>query len=62
MIVTAPESASAWASAFVPPAKGSISNTPIGPFQKAVPAAAAAAQKAFVDSGPMSRPIQSAGI
>src|SRR6478752_5756705 len=55
-------SVSACATARVPPAKASVSNTPIGPFQKTVLASASAAAKAAADSGPMSSPRASAGI
>ena len=55
-------SISACATARVPPANASVSNTPIGPFQKTVLASDSAAAKAAADSGPMSRPRASAGI
>src|SRR5271165_3477453 len=52
----------AWATASVPPAYGASSKTPIGPFQKTVLAWRMLAANCAADSGPMSRPIWSAGI
>ena len=52
----------AWATARVPAAYGASSNTPIGPFQKTVPAFPMAAANLAADCGPMSRPIWSAGM
>ena len=45
----------------VPPAKGSSSKAPIGPFQKTVPARAIRLAKLAVVLLPMSRPIQPSG-
>ena len=50
------------ATARVPPAYGSRSNTPIGPFQKIVLASPRAAANRAAVCGPMSRAIWSAGI
>ncbi len=46
----------------MPAAYGAISNAPIGPFQKTVRQSASFSAKSALDSGPMSRPIRSAGI
>ena len=46
----------------MPAAKGSISNTPIGPFQTTVPASAIREANSSRVRGPMSRPIQPSGI
>ncbi len=54
------ESAIACASARVPSAKASNSNTPTGPFQTIVPAPAMIARNASTDCGPMSRIMSSA--
>src|SRR6201746_721903 len=48
------------ATALVPPAKASISNTPTGPFQKTVAAVAMTAAKACRVGGPRARPGQPA--
>ena len=48
--------------ASVPAAKAGNSNTPIGPFQTTVPAPLTAFVNNLMVSGPISRPIQSAGI
>jgi len=53
---------SAAAIARVPPANAGSSKTPIGPFQKTVLAPWMLAANNWADSGPMSRPIWSAGI
>jgi hypothetical protein len=45
----------------VPPANGSISNTPSGPFQSTVFALASSFLKSSMVFGPMSRPIQPSG-
>ena len=50
------------ATARVPPAKGSISNTPMGPFHTTVPASAIRLANSSRVRGPMSRPIQPSGI
>src|SRR5699024_4007279 len=55
-------SATACATAMVPFAKFSHSETPIGPFQTTVPALATASAKSARVFGPMSRPIQPSGI
>ena len=55
-------SATACATAMVPFAKFSHSETPIGPFQTTVPALATASAKRARVFGPMSRPIQPSGI
>src|SRR5689334_5793755 len=60
--VKAPPPVMAWPTALVPAAYGASSNTPIGPFQKTVPAVPTAAANLAADSGPMSRPIWSAGM
>ena len=56
------DSATALATAMVPPAKGLISNTPMGPFQKIVFAALTFSSKRVTVSGPISRPIWLPGI
>jgi K(+)-stimulated pyrophosphate-energized sodium pump len=61
-IVTARESASAFAIRLVPSAKGFISNTPIGPFHTTVLASAISRAKASRVFGPISRACQSEGI
>src|SRR5438067_5105068 len=53
--------ATASATAFVPAAKRDHSNTPIGPFQKIVFAAASRSANAARVSGPMSSPSQPLG-
>src|SRR5689334_2554317 len=53
--------AMASATARVPAANGSISNAPIGPFQKTVPAAPIVAAYFSAVRGPMSRPIHPSG-
>src|SRR5665648_819082 len=57
-----PASMMACATARVPAANGSISNTPGGPFQTIVLASASLAAKSTAESGPMSRPIRPSGI
>ncbi len=52
----------AWATARVPPENASNSNTPAGPFQTTVFASTILLAKSVAESGPMSRPILSAGI
>ena len=54
-------SATAFATANVPSAKRGHSKTPIGPFQKTVPASAIAAANSSREAGPMSRPSQPSG-
>ena len=61
MIETAPDSAIALATALVPTAKVSNSNTPIGPFQTTVPAFLTASENSSMVLGPMSMPIMSSG-
>jgi hypothetical protein len=55
-------SAQARATPRVPAAKGSISKTPIGPFHRTVFAPAITSPNRATESGPMSRPMRSAGI
>jgi len=52
----------ACATALVPPAKASNSNTPMGPFQTIVFASTILEANSVAESGPMSRPMRSAGI
>jgi hypothetical protein len=47
----------AWATANVPWLKGSISNTPMGPFQKILLAGLISSENRAIVSGPMSRQI-----
>lgn len=54
--------ATASARAMVPAAKLSISKTPIGPFQRMVPAPSTTLQKSLMACSPMSMPSQSLGI
>ena len=61
-ILTAPDAATAWATASVPFAKASISNTPIGPFHTTILALLSAWANVFCDAGPISRAIQSSLI
>ena len=51
------ELAATAATARVPAAYGASSNTPMGPFQKTVPAVPMTPANRAADSGPMSRPI-----
>src|SRR5690242_9980992 len=51
--VNAPLSAMAWATVRVPAAYGANSNTPMGPFQKTVPAVPMMPANRSADSGPM---------
>lgn len=46
----------------VPAANFSISNTPIGPFQMIVFEVSNASLNVFIESGPISKPIQPSGI
>ena len=55
-------STTASAMAFVPLAKFSNSNTPIGPFHRMVFEFFTTSANALIDSGPMSRPSQPSGI
>nr|GMD51225.1 Uncharacterised protein [Ipomoea batatas] len=55
-------SASFFATASVPTANLSNSNTPIGPFQITVFVVSKASLKVLTESGPMSNPIQPSGI
>src|SRR3954468_8278627 len=59
MIVVPFTAATACATALVPFANASISNTPIGPFHTTVLASAIAAVYAAIVAGPMSSPIRS---
>jgi len=61
-IVSASAFATASVRAIVPFAKLSISNTPIGPFQRIVFALATTALKSSIATSPMSIPSQSSGI
>ena len=61
-LVHAALSAMAWPTARVPAAKASISNTPMGPFQKTVLAPASSRAYSSQERGPMSRPIQPSGM
>ena len=62
MMVMAPVLLRASATALVPTANLSNSNTPMGPFQMTVPAPATAPQYSLTVSGPISRPCQPSGI
>ena len=62
MMVTAPDSASALAMAFVPSANFGNSKTPMGPFHTIVPAPLTASQNSSIVFGPMSMPIMSSGM
>src|SRR6185369_2928900 len=59
--LTAPDDATALASATVPLSNGGISKTPIGPFQMMVFAPAITLEYASMVLGPMSRPILPSG-
>src|SRR5207244_1234708 len=59
-MVTAFDSAMAWATASVPLAKRGSSKTPIGPFQRTVPARVSSARNASMARGPMSTMMSSA--
>src|SRR5262249_13486811 len=59
MIVVPLTAATARATALVPAANASISNTPIGPFHTTVLASASRAWYALIVAGPMSTPIRS---
>src|SRR4051794_9441180 len=60
--VNASDAISASATARVPPANASNSNTPMGPFQNTVLASASREANSSRVRGPMSRPSRSAGI
>ena len=59
---SAPDSATALATATVPLSNGGFSNTPMGPFQMMVFALAISAENASMVRGPMSRPILPSGM
>ena len=61
MTEKASDSEIALATALVPSAKAGNSKTPMGPFHTTVLEVAMASAKSFRVSGPMSRPIWSAG-
>ena len=54
-------SATAWQTALVPPAKDGSSKTPMGPFQKIVPAPASAAAMRAHEVSPMSTALELGG-
>src|ERR1700679_3413803 len=63
MMLTAPLlAAMALAMANVPTALSATSKTPMGPFQRMVPAVATSLEKSFTVSGPMSTPSQPSGM
>ncbi len=59
--LTAPDAATALATATVPASNGGISNTPIGPFQMMVFAPAMTLENSATVLGPISRPILPSG-